>query len=100
MWEAISPYLSAVVLIGGAVAVVAKWIAPAVKLSATVKDLIKRVERLEEHDKKDMAVLEDFDRRMKAQNRAMLSVVNHMIDGNGVDKLRESRDELTDLLLK
>lgn len=100
MWETVSPYLSALVLIGGAVAVVAKWIAPAVKLSATVKDLIKRVERLEEHDKKDMAVLEDFDRRMKAQNRAMLSVVNHMIDGNGVDKLRESRDELTDLLLK
>lgn len=100
MWDTFSPYLSALVLLGGAVAVIAKWIAPAVKLSATVKDLIRRIERLEEHDKKDMAVLEDFDRRMKAQNRAMLSVVNHMIDGNGVDKLRESRDELTDLLLK
>jgi len=100
MWEDISPYLSAVVLIGGAVAVIVKWISPALKLAQDVKRMGERIDKLEEHDRKDLSVLEDFDRRMKAQNRAMLSVVNHMIDGNGIERLRESRDELQDLLMK
>lgn len=99
-WEDISPYLSAIVLIGGAVAVIAKWIAPAIKLASEVKALKTRVDKLEEHDKRDMETLNDIDTRIKAQTRAMLSVVNHMIDGNGVESLRASRDELTDLLLK
>ena len=99
-WDVVSPYLSAIVLIGGAVAVVAKWIAPAIKLANEVKTLKQRIEKLEDHDKKDLETLNDIDTRIKAQTRAMLSVVNHMIDGHGVDSLRASRDELTDLLLK
>ena len=93
MWEAISPYLSAIVLIGGAVAVVVKWIAPALKLAAEVKDMKKRLDKLEEHDKRD---LDSF----KGLEKAMLSIVNHMIDGNGIEALKAARNDLQDLLMK
>jgi uncharacterized protein YutE (UPF0331/DUF86 family) len=99
VWEIISPYLSAIVLIGGVVAVIAKWIAPALKLADNVKRLGERVERLEEHDKNDKETFKEIDRFQKAQVKATLSMVNHMIDGNGIEALRRSRDELQDLIL-
>lgn len=72
-------------LIGGVTAIGAfiKWISTPFK-------------QIENHENR-IAVLEHAEADRKATDRyttkALNAIVNHMIDGNGVDKLREVRDE-------
>jgi len=71
-----------------------------------------RLKKLEDHDKKDMErfetldkkldkVEQDFQDRMEKQEEtnqvmlgSLLSIVQHMIDGNGIEGLKKSRDTL------
>lgn len=52
--------------------------------------------KIEDHESR-IQVLEKAENERKATDRyttkALNAIVNHMIDGNGVDKLREVRDE-------
>lgn len=72
-------------LIGGATAIGAfiKWISTPFK-------------QIENHEQR-IAVLEKAETDRKATDRyttkALNAIVNHMIDGNGIEKLREVRDE-------
>lgn len=57
-----------------------------------------------ETDKRKIDTLEEMVRQQSAANsvifRSLFALTNHEITGNSVDKLRESRDELNDYLLK
>lgn len=100
-WEAISPYLSGIVLLGGAIAVIWKWIAPAFKITKTVKENTERIKKVEEHQANDLNSLKEMESSMKLQNKAMLQVINHFIDGgNNIAGLKAAREELTELLMK
>lgn len=72
-------------LIGGITAIAAfiKWISTPFK-------------QIENHEQR-IAVLEKAETDRKATDRyttkALNAIVNHMIDGNGIEKLREVRDE-------
>lgn len=104
MWEDISPYLSAVVLIGGAGAVIWKLLKP---VFALVKDF-KAFRREYEMDKKNatdrLSKLEGHDQNdaetFRGIEKALLSIVNHMIDGNGIEALKAARNDLQELILK
>lgn len=104
MWEDISPYLSAVVLIGGAGAVIWKILKPVFALvkefrafkreyDMDKKDTKSRLDKLEDHDRNDQATF-------KGMEKALLSIVNHMIDGNGLEGLKAARNDLQELILK
>lgn len=58
--------------------------------------LMKPIKKLDDHENRIKA-LEQQEQERKATDRyttkALNAIVNHMIDGNGVDKLREVRDE-------
>lgn len=58
--------------------------------------LMKPIKKLDDHENRIKA-LEQQEAERKATDRyttkALNAIVNHMIDGNGVDKLREVRDE-------
>ena len=58
--------------------------------------LMKPIKKLDDHEHRIKA-LEQQEAERKATDRyttkALNAIVNHMIDGNGVDKLREVRDE-------
>lgn len=58
--------------------------------------LMKPINKLNDHETRIKA-LEQQEAERKATDRyttkALNAIVNHMIDGNGVDKLREVRDE-------
>lgn len=75
-------------IIGGAFAVVHKWISPAFKLN-------KRVEILEDHDKRDYEAL----RRIAERDSMILEVLSTMIDsqitGNNVEELKKTKAKLT-----
>ena len=104
MWEDVSPYLSAVVLIGGAGAVIWKILKPVFALvkefkafrreyEMDKKETREKIEKLEDHDRNDQATF-------KGMEKALLSIVNHMIDGNGLEGLKAARNDLQELILK
>lgn len=104
MWEDISPYLSAVVLIGGAGAVIWKILKPVFALvkefkafkreyEMDKKETREKIDKLEDHDRNDQATF-------KGMEKALLSIVNHMIDGNGLEGLKAARNDLQELILK
>lgn len=77
-----------------------------------------RLYKLEEHDKKDMELFDEFDKkldrvekdineRMEKQEdtnqimlESLLSIVTHMIDGNGIKGLKDARNTLITAVIK
>lgn len=55
------------------------------------------LDKIKDHDK-DIKELKESSKKQSEIDKAMLTglqaITNHMIDGNGVDKLKSSRDEL------
>lgn len=77
----------AISIIGGAGAVIMKIIRPAFKMS-------KRVEMLEKHDQSDFERMRALENMQKQQSKCLAAIANHMIDGNGIDNMKKTRDEL------
>ena len=78
-------------IVGGAVAVIFKWITPVFRLN-------KRVETLEEHDRRDYESL----RRIAERDSLILEVLSTMLDsqisGNNVEELKKTKQKLTNYL--
>lgn len=78
-------------IVGGAAAVIFKWIAPAFRLN-------KQVETLEEHDRRDYESL----RRIAERDSLILEVLSTMLDsqisGNNVEELKKTKQKLTNYL--
>ena len=78
-------------IIGGAAAVLVKWIAPAFRLN-------KRVEILEDHDKRDFETL----KRIAERDSLILEVLSTMLDsqisGDNVEELKKTKQKLTNYL--
>lgn len=53
-----------------------------------IKESAKEIEKL----KKEQATRKEMDRAML---NSLQAITNHMIDGNGIDRLKASRDELS-----
>lgn len=100
MWQQLQPLLAAIVLIGGALAVILKIVHPIVSLKDTVEGNTEEIRKLKKHETKDLETLESIQEMNKAQCNAMLCIINHMIDGNHVDRMQETRDSIQDLLTK
>ena len=71
-------------------------------LGAFLKWALTPIRKLDEHEKR-IASLEKAEQARKATDRyttkALNAIVNHMIDGNGIDKLREVRDEYQEQII-
>ena len=79
-------------VIGGAWAVVAKWIKPATQL-------VQRVKALEEHDKRDYETMKRLGVENRLTLKAMMLLLQHEIEGNHVDKLAEQLAEIENYLI-
>lgn len=92
--ESVQIFLSicgGVTIVGGAAAVIFKWITPVFRLN-------KRVETLEEHDRRDYESL----RRIAERDSLILEVLSTMLDsqisGNNVEELKKTKQKLTNYL--
>lgn len=79
------------------------WIVGGVTaLGAFLKWALTPIRKLDEHEKR-ITSLEKAEQARKATDRyttkALNAIVNHMIDGNGIDKLREVRDEYQEQII-
>lgn len=80
-----------IVLIGNVGSVLYKAFHPAVKVK-------RDVEELKEHDRKDYEAIRRLTEMNRAQCGLLLSMINHMIDGNGIEKMKETRDDIQKML--
>lgn len=90
-WDKLLVLAAAIVLLGNMFKTLGAWVAPAKRLTETV----------EEHEIK----LRNDDKRLNQQdadNQMMLKclfvLINHDIDGNGIDKLKATREELQEYI--
>lgn len=63
------------------------------------KDLIEMVKLHDDLLKKDNERLKEIETSNKMVLQCLLIIINHDITGNGVDKMKEVRDELQDFLI-
>lgn len=99
-WAEVAAILGGIVLIGNAGAVVFKWLRPAMNVKRDVEQLQRDVAHMREHEKKDLETLKTIKDMNKMQSRAMLDIVNHMIDGNHVEQMKKTRDDITEMLTR
>lgn len=83
--------LGYIVLIGNVGAVIYKVIKPAIQMQ-------DRVEELERHDKADYVRIQKLEELSKAQCKMLLVMIDHMIDGNNVDKMKKTRDQIIEIM--
>lgn len=97
-WQTIAGVLGAIVLLGNAGAVIFKWIRPALDVKKRVEDL----ERKTANDYKAILELKRTVEKCEQVNRihltVLLNTVNHMIDGNGTDEFKKTRDDIVSML--
>lgn len=80
-------------LIGGAAAVIFRWITPAFRLN-------KRVEVLEDHDKRDFEALKRIEERDALILKVLSTMLDSQITGNNAEELKKTKKELTEYLAK
>ena len=78
-------------IIGGAAAVIWKWLRPAIKM----KD---RVEQLEKNVEKDYKNIEEIKKMQASMSRILIDIMDHQIYGNHTEKMEQDRQELLKLI--
>ena len=78
-------------IIGGAMAVVWKWVRPAVKLN-------DRVQKLEEKADLDHEDIQEIKKITSAMGLAMVKTMEHQIYGNHKEDLIKAKDDLMKLI--
>lgn len=91
--QAILAVCGGISVIGGAVAVIHKWISPAIKLTT-------RVKVLEEHDKRDFETMHEIRERDSLIMETLVTMLNSQISGNNVEQLKETRGKLISYLAR
>lgn len=100
MWEYIVAILGGIVLIGNAGAAIYKWIAPALKIKKTVEEVDRRTNQDYEALKKIQSSLDRIEKQQRGIIVSEVAILNHMIDGNNIVKMQETRDRIQDMLIE
>ena len=97
-WSMVADVLESIVLVGAAVAVIVKWLQPAKDAKDTRQDHERRIESLEKHERENKETMESIITLLKGILLSEVSILNHNIDGNGKEKMKETRDDITEML--
>lgn len=81
----------AIVLAGNVGAVLHRIIKPGIDLRA-------RVGKLERHDAADLERIKGLEELNKAQCKMLLVIIDHMIDGNHVENMKHTRDQIIEMM--
>lgn len=104
IWNIVQLTGNAIIMLGGAGAIVATIIRWLRKPDTDRDDKLKRHDDMLDSDNKRLKELEKEQEDMKeAQQvlmKAMLALMSHSIDGNHTDELKHARDEMQDFLLR
>lgn len=59
---------------------------------------MKRVDELEQHDKQDFKRIQSLQQLNQTQCKMLLVMIDHMIDGNHVEKMKETREHIIEMI--
>lgn len=79
-------------IIGGAMAVIWRQVSPIVNIMKRITTLEKKIT---DQDKK----MDKIEAMQKQQSKCLAALLNHMITGNGIETMKEIRDELLDSII-
>ena len=100
IWGYIAGILGGIVLLGNVGAVIYKFVSPALHVKKVQEEQSARLDELEKHEKSDLEKLEHLQQMSKLQCKSMICLLNHMIDGNGIEQMKSTRDDMQDLMIK
>lgn len=92
--------LSAIVVIGGATTVIAKWTTPFKTLKKEVADIRDELDTLKRYQNGDHKELEKIELGTEKICKCVLAITDHELTGNSVEKLRKAKDEMQDFLIE
>lgn len=109
-------FLGAIVAVGGATAVIARWLAPfrALKaevakkadkcevdnLSKTIAELKDEITTLQGVQKTDHKELKKIEVGVEKMCKCVFAITDHELTGNSVDKLRNAKEEMETYLIQ
>lgn len=64
-----------------------------------IKEIDRKIAHLEEKTDNTQKQIEEVNEGIKKIGRSQISLLRHMVDGNGVDKMRDEAEELTDFFI-
>ena len=85
-------------MIGNAGAMIYKWIRPAIMVKQKVEELDRRTVNDYEAIKKLQETIDRNNHVNQLHLTVMLRMLNHMIDGNGKEDMKDTRDEIQNML--
>lgn len=98
MLSSILEFCGAISIVGGAIVMIWKAIAPQIRRGRDIEKNKEAIARLQRHEHNDFEALHEIRQIEREQCRVMLVMLNHMIDGNGVEKMNSTRQELERLI--
>lgn len=104
IWQSILLICGGIITIGGAVAVVKRWIGRIKRPSVEIKTEVNNVEAmLEQHTqyfKNDKVAIDELKRGQSIMYRSHLALISHAIDGNNTEQLKEVKEDLQEFLIQ
>ena len=99
-WELIAGVCGGIVLLFTAGEKIYHIIKPAASWKKKVDSLQTEIKELQDHTNRDYEALQHIDEILKGIGKGQITMINHMIDGNNVDAMKKTRDDLLDLTNK
>ena len=88
-YNTILQIFGAIAVIGGGIKIIITALSP-------YKDLKDKVKKQAEKIKGVESALERIEESQRVQGKALMELLNHIITGNDIDKLKDRHDELVD----
>ena len=70
---------------------------PAVSMKRKIEEHDRRLDAMDTYFKNDLERFKKIDETLEGILQANISMMNHMIDGNNTEKMKQTRDELVKL---
>ena len=99
-WGWVVSVLGAIILFANGIKAIRESLTPATAIA-------EKVEKLDRRDKEYAAKFEEINAALGKQEqtnqavlKALVAIVNHEIDGNGIEGLKKARDELSNSIIE
>ena len=99
-FQTILAFFGALAVIAGGVKVIAQMFSPFKELRARVGVCEARLDKHDTYFKNDKDAIADIKNLSRENLRVNIALLNHFIDGNGIDKMKMLREEMENNLLE
>ena len=100
VWQWMVTAAGGIVAVAGAASAIKRWLQPLLQMRRELNDLQARSKQCEERFEKLSRHQGEAREANQAVYKALNSIMNHMIDGNGIASLKSARDDLSRFIIE